>query len=181
MSQPSQQGGSTYLFVLSVLLVLKTFWFKYTSLFQIHGGNRTRWTQDTAPIRNNLIFFLHKRKMNIVCTKSWGIVSFGFFSRTAQAMCLLATERRNPPPKELLDATGLTIRRLVLHISIYYHELIHVMLCKYFSTQFFGRDHMSAKYWFLLGPTLAQCTPCKGTHASQRWIQPGFQTLLEEL
>ena len=65
MSQPSQQGGSTYLFVLSVLLVLKTFWFKYTSLFQIHGGNRTRWTQDTAPIRNNLIFFLHKRKMNI--------------------------------------------------------------------------------------------------------------------
>ena len=95
--------GQRFFFILTGCLK------SFSSLFQIHGGNRTRWTQDTAPIRNNLIFFLQKRKMNIFCTKSWGIVSFGLFSRTAQAMCLLATERRNPPPKELLDATGPTI------------------------------------------------------------------------
>ena len=61
-------------------------------------------------MRNNLIFFPRKRKMNIFCTKCSGTFSFVLFSRNAQAMCLLATERRNPPPKELLDATGLTIR-----------------------------------------------------------------------
>ena len=80
-------------------------------------------------MRNNLIFFLRKHKMNIFCTKWWGTFSFVLFSRNAQAMCLLATERQNLPPKELLDATGLTIRPSYDFSYATSLWMMHVMSC----------------------------------------------------